>query len=352
LLRFTWSGPLAASYLRRSQERFQSLRLERRKLTLLDRLSIIIVNTNTRELVCQCLESVYASAPNCEFEVIVVDNASSDGSCEAIESRYPGARIIRNSRNMGFSVANNQALEIAKGEHLLLLNSDTIVPPGSLDKLIEAMERDNSLGIVAPKLVYPDGSLQMSYGPVPNLFVAFCTFFDVKRLFPTGFRKKLSGWGLAGMAGKSGGGYLSWFSGKSPETKLIDGDTYVTGACMLIRRECYEQVGGLDPGFFMYVDDADYSLRVHQKGWKILYVAEATIVHIKGGTVGERYRWTCAPAYQSMLYFLKKHRGSWAFYISKMFAVTAVFARWLGSTVKSRDERKRSWALVTELANF
>jgi GT2 family glycosyltransferase len=302
--------------------------------------------------VCQCLESVYANAPSREFEVIVVDNASSDRSCEAIESRYPCVRIIRNSRNVGFSIANNQALEIAEGEHLLLLNSDTIVPPGNLDKLIEAMKGDNSLGIVAPKLEYPDGSLQMSYGPIPNLFVAFCTFFDVKRLFPTSARQRIAQSGLVKAVGKSGGGYLSWFSAKSPETKLMDKDTYVTGACMLIRRECYEQVGGLDPGFFMYVDDADYSLRVHQKGWKILYLAEATIVHIKGGTVGERYRWTCAPAYQSMLYFLKKHRGNWAFYISKLFAVTAVFARWLGSTVKSRDERKRSWALVTEVANF
>ena len=173
----------------------------------------------------------------------------------------------------------------------------------------------------------------------------------MKRLFPTSARQRIAQSGLVKAAGKSGGGYLSWFSAKSPETKLME-KRYVTGACMLIRRECYEQVGGLDPGFFMYVDDADYSLRVHQKGWKILYLAEATIVHIKGGTVGERYRWTCAPAYQSMLYFLKKHRGNWAFYISKLFAVTAVFARWLGSTVKSRDERKRSWRWSRKLPTF
>jgi GT2 family glycosyltransferase len=312
-------------------------------------LTIIIVNTNTRELVLQCLESVYANAPTCEFEIIVVDNASTDGSCEAIKARYPEVRLIQNSKNMGFSVANNQALEVARGGRLLLLNSDTIVLPGSLDKLLDAIERDESVGVVAPKLIYPDGSLQMSYVPIPDLVAAFCSFFEVKRLFPLSARAKISRTGLTRMAGKSVGGYLSWFSGQNPATKMIDRNTYVAGACLLIRRECYEQVGGLDPGFFISVDDADYSLRVHKEGWKILYLAEATIVHIKGGTLGDRYRWTSALAYQSMFYFMKKHRGTWAFYISKMFAVVAVFGRWLGKALRRRSERRESWALLMKV---
>jgi GT2 family glycosyltransferase len=318
----------------------------------MSRLSIIIVNTNTRQLVCDCLKSVYANPPSCGFEIIVVDNASTDGSCEAVESQFPEVRLIRNSRNVGFPRASNQGLEVARGTHLLLLNSDTIVLPESLNKLLEGIENDASLGIVAPKLIYPDGSLQMSFGPIPNLFVAFCTFFHVKRLFSPSARKRITRSGFGRIAGKSGGGYLSWFSGKDPETKLMDAKTYVTGACMLIRRECYEQVGGLDPRFFMYVDDADYSLRVHRSGWKILYLSESIIVHIKGGTVGERYRWTCAPAYQSMLYFLKKHRGSGAFYVSKMFALAAVFGRWLAHAASGEAARKQSWALLTELANY
>src|ERR1700674_4069500 len=121
-------------------------------------LSIIIVNTNTRELVCQCLESVYANAPKCEFEIIVVDNVSTDGSCEAIGSQYPEVRLIRNSKNMGFSVANNQALEVARGEHLLLLNSDTVVLPKSLDDMVRGMRSDGRIGVVSPRLVYGDGS--------------------------------------------------------------------------------------------------------------------------------------------------------------------------------------------------
>jgi GT2 family glycosyltransferase len=315
-------------------------------------MSIIIVNTNTRQLVRDCLKSVYANPPSCALEIIVVDNASTDGSCEAIELEFPEVRLIRNDQNVGFPRGSNQGLEVAKGSHLLLLNSDTIVLPSSLDKLLAAMETDASLGIVAPKLVYPDGSLQMSFGPIPNIFVAFCTFFDVKKLFSSAVRKKITQAGWGRIAGKSGGGYLSWFSGKHPGTQVIDDSTYVTGACMLIRRECYDQIGGLDPRFFMYVDDADYSLRVHRAGWKILYLAESVVVHIKGGTVGERYRWTCAPAYQSMLYFLKKHRGSRAFYISKLFAVAAVFGRWVGSVASGGNARKQSWALLSELANY
>ena len=109
------NGSVTATYLREPRARSPGLYNESSKPTLMSQLSIVIVNTNTRELVCQCLESVYANAPSCEFEVIVVDNASSDRSCEAIESRYPCVRIIRNSRNVGFSIANNQALEIAEG---------------------------------------------------------------------------------------------------------------------------------------------------------------------------------------------------------------------------------------------
>jgi len=317
----------------------------------MDLLSIIIVNTNTRELVCQCLESVFANPPSSDFEIIVVDNASTDGSCEAIVARFPQVSLIRNATNMGFSVANNQAFEIARGSHFFLLNSDTILLPGSLDKLLEAMERDESLGVVAPKLVYPDGSLQMSYGPIPNLFVVFCSFFDVKRLVPGLAKERISRSGLAKLAGKSVDRYMSWFSGKNPETKIIDKDMYVTAASMLIRRECYEKVGGLDPNFFITVDDADYCKRVHDEGWAIQYLVEATVIHIMGGTLGDRYRWTRAAAYQSIFYFMKKHRGSWAFHISKLFAVVAVFGRWMRSVLRGRLERKKSWALLTQLVN-
>jgi len=315
-------------------------------------LSIIIVNMNTRDLVRDCLGSVYANAPTGTFEIIVVDNASTDGSCEVIESEYPEVRLIRNTRNVGFSVANNQALEIVRGETLLLLNSDTIVPSGSLDQILEAMSKDDRIGVISPRLVFGDGSLQLSYGPMPGPFVAFCTFFEVRRLFPRSMLAALGRSQIGRFFGSTVGTYAGWLGRDRLPSKEIGPNLYVSGACMFIRRACCEQVGRLDPNYFMYVDDADYSKRVHDSGWKILYLAETTVIHLQGGTGGRRYRWTSAPAYQSMLYFQKKHRGTWAFRISKFFAVAAVFGRWMFDVVTGSTEQRSTWHLLTELAGY
>ena len=311
-------------------------------------LSIITINANTRELVCQCLESVRANPPKAELEIIVVDNASTDRSCELIESRFPEVHVIPNSRNVGFAAANNQALEIARGEFLLLLNSDTMILPGSLDCMLEAMKADPALGAVSPRLVYGDGSLQLSYGPMPGVFVAFCTFFELKRLLPRSLLGSIGGSRSNGAVGV----YASWFKSDRLPSRVVSPELYISGACMFIRRACYEQVGGLDPKFFMYVDDADYSKRIHDAGWKILYLADATVMHLQGGTAGRRYRWNSAPAYQSMLYFLKKHRGSLAFRVSKLFALAAVFMRWTREALLGRSGRKQTWALLEELASY
>lgn len=316
-------------------------------------LSVIVVNTNSRELVCRCLDSILQHEPRCEFEVIVVDNASTDGSCETIEGRFPGVRLLRNEQNLGFARANNLALEVARGSYLLLLNSDTVVQEGNFECMLQAVRADARVGIVSPRLVYDDGSLQHSYNPMPNMFVAVCTFLELRRLVPRSllvFLRQLFGGRLLG---KTVGTYADWLGQERLASRELGPDVYVTGACMLIRRGCYEQVGGLDPQFFMYVEDADYSKRVHDAGWKILYVAETTVVHSQGGTVGRRYRFESAPAYQSMLYFMKKHQGAWVFYVSKSFAVAAILGRWLVHfVVHDRSARKQTWALLKEVVKF
>jgi len=317
------------------------------------KLTVIIVNANTRELTCRCLESIYTNSPSCDFEVIVVDNASTDGSCESIETHFPEVQLIRNRENLGFARANNLALEIARGSHLLLLNSDTVVQAGNFDGMLSAMRAEERVGVVVPRLVYDDGSLQHSYNPMPGVFVALCTFFELRRLVPR-YVLALLGRGLGGrLLGKTVSTYSGWLSQDSLPSKELGADVYATGACMLIRRECYEQVGGLDPEFFMYVDDADYSKRVHDAGWKIVYVAETTVIHSQGGTAGRRYRWNSAAAYQSMLYFIRKHHGAWAFYVSKAFALTAIFGRWLACLVASDGStREQKWTLLRQVAAF
>jgi GT2 family glycosyltransferase len=313
------------------------------------RLTIIIVNTNTRELVCQCLESVYANSPECEFEIIVVDNASTDGSCEAIKARYPQVRLIRNERNFGFCSANNKAFEIARGKHMLLLNSDTIVLPGSIDLLLSALDRDQSLGVVAPKLVYPDGSLQISYGPMPGLFVSFCSFFEIRRWIPRRLFKGLGRLASKRFLGRSVGSYMQWSSGLSPKTAKVERHNLVTGACMLIREECFKQVGVLDPALFT-CDDADYCKRVYDAGWEIQYLAEATIVHIKGGTLGERYRWTSPAAYYSVFYLLRKHQGEGAALAAKVMALTSLALRLIAKALVAPGAARDQWNLLRAVA--
>jgi len=314
------------------------------------KLSVVIVNYNTRDLVSQCIDSLQSEASKLSFELILVDNASTDGSCEVIESKFPSVRIIRNARNLGFAAANNQGLAVAQGEFLLLLNSDTIVVPGSLGQMCDAAELNPDVGIVCPKLVYPDGSLQMSYGPLPNLTATFCSFFEIKSLIPHSMRRRLGRSRWTRLLGKTTANYVDWFSGREPTTKVLSRDLLATGACLLIRRQCFAEVGFLDPNIFMYCEDADYCQRVHTAGWKILYLAEASVVHIKGGTTGERYRWTSPRAYESMLYFLRKHRGWTTFQIAKYFALLSLLLRWIGEAISAPGNACISWQLFRQVA--
>jgi GT2 family glycosyltransferase len=313
-------------------------------------LSIIIVNTGTRELTCQCLKSIYANPPHCECEVIVVDNASTDGSCEVIETLYPKVHLIRSDRNLGFCGANNLGFQAAQGQHYMLLNNDTVVLPGALDRLLREFDEDATVGVVAPKLLYPDGSVQMSYGPMPSIFVSFCSFFDIKAWVPDWLVSKIAASSLSRVIGKNARSYLKWSSPVPPQTMKLGKHLLVSGACMLIRGRCFEQVGALDQNFFMYVDDADYCKRVYDAGWDIKYIAEAVIVHIKGGTVGQRYRWTSAPAYYSVFYFLEKHRGWIVARAAKAIALCSLIVRWTKKAVAKSHAAHEEWKLLRQVA--
>jgi GT2 family glycosyltransferase len=316
------------------------------------KLSVVIVNYNTRDLVSQCIDSLKREAAKLPFEIILVDNASTDGSCEVIESKFPSVRIIRNGHNLGFAAANNQGLAVAQGEFLLLLNSDTIVVPGSLDQMCDAAELNPEVGIVCPKLLYPDGSLQMSYGSLPTLLGVFCSFFNLKSFVPPSVFKHLGRSWWRRLLGKTTANYVNWFSDCEPTTKTLGSDLFATGACLVIRRRCFEEVGFLDPNIFMYSDDADYCERVHATGWKILYLSEASVIHIKGGTAGERYRWTSPRAYESQLYFFRKHRGSGAFQLARCFALSSLFLRWIIDSVRCPAEASASWNLFSQVASY
>ena len=134
----------------------------------------------------------FASPPMCSLEIFVVDNGSTDGSCETIAAQFPSVKLIRNDRNLGFAEANNQALRVARGDYLMLLNSDTLTPAGSIDAMLQAMAARPQVGVLGPRLLYPDGRIQMSYGGMPGVFVYFAHLLNLGSLVPDSFWRLLS----------------------------------------------------------------------------------------------------------------------------------------------------------------
>ncbi|MBN3523797.1 glycosyltransferase family 2 protein [Paenibacillus apiarius] len=226
-------------------------------------LSIIIVNYNTKQLTLNCLESVYRSVTDCQFEVILIDNASRDDSVQVIGEQYPQVKLIANEHNLGFSKANNQGMRVAEGRYVLLLNSDTVIQPDTLDIMIRFMDEHPEVGASGCKVVLPDGSLDKACRrgfPTPA-----ATFFYVSRLsklFPKNPR-------------------INAYHREDLDPDQAYPIDCLIGAFMMVRREAIEQVGMLDEDFFMYGEDVDWCYRIKQAGWVNYYYPKTKIVHYK-----------------------------------------------------------------------
>ncbi|MFZ5800393.1 MAG: glycosyltransferase family 2 protein [Candidatus Omnitrophota bacterium] len=216
-------------------------------------LSVVIVNWNAKERLRESLSAIFNQEVGFAFEVLVVDNASSDGSDEMARSEFPVVRRLENSRNLGFAAANNLAIKEAKGELILLLNPDAVVKEGCLQKLVAFLKENKKAGAVGPKIINADGSLQLSCHFGPSLFWAI--FFW---LFPELLIERLRIF-------------------LNPAKALPAG--YVSGACLLLRRKALEDVGLLDEDFFLYAEEADWCLRARRKGWQIYFLSDAEALH-------------------------------------------------------------------------
>ncbi|MHC1732024.1 MAG: glycosyltransferase family 2 protein [Bacteroidales bacterium] len=250
-------------------------------------LSICIVSYNTRDLLSDCLSSLYAAGLRASFEVIVVDNGSGDGSVEMLRQAYPQVRVVENHSNMGYTRPNNQALKLASGNYAVLLNPDTYVCPGAFDTLIGYMDAHPEVGVCTPKVLNRTGTLQKQCRRSAARPWDVVTYFTgLSRLFPKSplFAR-----------------YLKTYLDEN-QTSEVEA---VSGSCMLIRRVVIEQIGYLDEAFFAYQEDADYSFRVRQAGWKIHYVPGAQIVHY-GGHGGSQVQ-----VYQSIYHW---HRSYFLYY--------------------------------------
>ena len=252
-------------------------------------LSVTICSWNTVEDTRRCLASLEAARSEANFEVIVSENASHDGSADMIEREFSWVSLLRHQSNLGFTGGHNAALEAAEGRHQMLLNSDTIVHPGAIQALVQAADQLTDAGIIGAKLLNPDGTLQYSCRRFPNPVAALFRNTPLGRLFPNNrFTRE----------------YLmaDWDHSKpSP----VD---WVSGAALVICERALPQLKGLDPAFFMYCEDVDICWRCHELGFQVMYTPEAVITHKIGGSSSQVANKMIVRFHKSMLLFYRKHQ--------------------------------------------
>jgi N-acetylglucosaminyl-diphospho-decaprenol L-rhamnosyltransferase len=224
-------------------------------------LSVVIVSWNVRDLLRQCLSTVVGPGP-LSLEVIVVDNASTDGSVDMLRAEFPAVQVVANPGNVGFPAANNQGIAAARGRYVLLLNSDAEVVGEGLATMVAFADAHPDVGVVGPQLLNPDGSVQSSRRRLPTLATAF---FESTWLQPYAPRRLLE----------------RYYVLDQPDGTTLDVD-WVKGAALMARREAIEQVGLLDEGFFMYSEELDWCRRFREAGWRVVYLPTAQIVHHEG----------------------------------------------------------------------
>jgi N-acetylglucosaminyl-diphospho-decaprenol L-rhamnosyltransferase len=257
-------------------------------LILMPKISIIILNWNTRDLLAQCLDSIEQHKDTLQLEIIVVDNASTDGSQAMLKENYPQIRLITNNQNVGFAKGNNQAMQLAQGDYFLLWNSDTFATPGAIQSLLALAEKEPRAAIVGAQLWNADKSFQASYSPFPNQWREF--------LILTGMGRRLLGHA-----------YPSLGPDEEKGPQIVD---YVEGACLLVRRQAFQDVGGFDEGYFMYAEEVDWCYTMAKHGWQVWYQPEARVIHLGGASSADRRTHREADLYRSRIRFFRKHYGS------------------------------------------
>jgi N-acetylglucosaminyl-diphospho-decaprenol L-rhamnosyltransferase len=243
--------------------------------------SALIVSFNTRELTLEAIGSVVDEP---DVQVVVVDNTSHDGSADAIAERFPSARLVRSERNRGFAGGVNRAAAEATGEFLLVLNSDARLQPGGLTVLLEFLRDRPRAALVAPALCYPDGRPQPAAFAFPGLVQVALDLFPVNRLLDSRLNGRVY----------------------SAEPRQID---HPLGACMLIRRAAWADVGPLDEGYFMYLEEIDWCRRARARGWQVWHQPHAVVVHHGGSSTRQQPEAMYAQLWRSRLRYYSRFHG-------------------------------------------
>lgn len=289
-------------------------------------ISVVIVSYNVRDLLENCLQSLYSALSGITHEVFVVDNRSDDGTVEMVRRRFPQALLIANDENLGFARANNLALAEARGETLLLLNPDTLVQEDTVATMLRFFRENQDVGMAGCRIIKPDGSLEAaSRRSFPSPWVSFTKLSGLSALFP---RSPLfARYNLT---------YLS-----EDESYEVDA---ISGSFMMLRREVYDSIGGLDESYFMYGEDLDWCFRTQKAGWKLYYVHSTKIIHYGGESTKRSSIDAHAEFYRAMQVFARKNLGLSAFSLG----VISIGIRLRLALARSRHTVSRSLPLLAD----
>ncbi|HWH61584.1 MAG TPA: glycosyltransferase family 2 protein [Terriglobales bacterium] len=255
-------------------------------------ISVVIVGWNAKHYLELCLDSIAKAPPRRSMEILVVDNASADGSAEMIESKFPWVKVIKSSENLGFSRGNNLGIRQTQGRYIALVNPDVIVFPGCFDALADFLDQNPKVGNVGPRVLNPDMSMQSTCRRFPTLWNNFCSATRLEQVFK----------GSPFFAGE----HMFYF----PHDRTLSVDVLV-GCFSMIRRETFNSVGLLDENLFMYGDDVDWCRRARKEGWDVVFYPGAQAIHDRGKiTASYPVRFALAQQ-RSVLYYWSKHEGFW-----------------------------------------
>ncbi len=288
--------------------------------------SIIIVNWNTKDLLCNCLKSVDEQAGDIDYEIIVVDNNSSDDSVKMVTDGFKHVILIENSENVGFAAANNQAIQIAKGRYVLLLNSDTEVLDKAIEKTVVFADKHPKAGAVGCRVLNPDGTLQNTCFMFPSVLNMLISTFYFNKLFPSNrfFGRE----------------QMTWWD----RNDVRDVDV-ITGCYMLVRKDAIERIGNMDENYFVYGEETDWCYRLKKDGWEIMFTPASQIIHYGGQGTKQQRAEMILQLRGSILLFIKKHKSNLSHIFSCLLTSFFFFLRapyWFAVSITGKRHRNES----------
>ena len=292
-------------------------------------LSIVIVSWNVQDLLRRCLQSIPGaqsakegrnppapdSASELLVEIIVVDNASTDGSADMVRTEFPNVRLIANARNLGFSRANNQGLTLSHGRYIMILNPDTEIVGDALTKMVDFMDQHPRTGALGPRLRYPDGRLQPSRRRFPTLATALVESTVIQEWWTDNAILR------------------RYYMADKPDGE-VQAVAWLVGACLLVRRQTCDEVGWLDEGYFMYSEELDWCRRIKDAGWEVVYLPAATVVHHEGKSSEQVVPARHIYFQSSKVRYFRKHHGVVQAELLRWFLLDTYLFQWAREAFK------------------